>query len=240
MSIIFLLISICAAGISFRYVSFGLCFLLLTKCVIHIPIEISAVNIGIGTLTGSDVVMFVLCIRALFGVFNKQIESRHVLPLILLAISIYISASLAFMFGHGQLVNFYRSSIGLANYYFVIPAMLLITEKEKKFVINFSILISIISIILQSFLIYAKNIELIVAFNPYFKNREAVQLLEYAFTEGRIPRILPIGILLITMCSGYTLVKTFTSSSAIKSIYYSFYMQLLFYFYFQQGQEDLF
>lgn len=71
-------------------------------------------------------------------------------------------------------------------------------------------------------MILTKNSAMLIMFNPYYSNnKEAAELLITAMTNGQMPRILPSGILLIAMCSGYSLVKALTSSHPIKGFWFA-------------------
>lgn len=216
------IISAIAAIVSLRYVSFGVCFLLATKCIVAIPMEYSAVSLGIGVIAGPDLVMLALFLRVMFGFITGKIPFKHVFPVVFLIIFISFSAVYAYVFDHHKLVAFYRTTIGIASYFGICLTMFLLTEKHRNRVIGFGLLCAIAAIFVQQYLIMTKNTSMLIMFNPYFNNnREMAEILTNAISNGEIPRILPSGILLITMCSGYCLVKAMTSTNIIKVVCYT-------------------
>lgn len=223
-------IFIFSAIISFRYVSFGICFLLLTKCIIAIPIEYCGISIGIGTISGPDIVMIAIFLRVFFEYTSKKNKYVDVFPVVLLFIFIVISATYAYIFDHGLLVAFNRTAVGIASYYAIILAMYLLTDREKKFIINFALCVAFIAIIWQSYLIYTKNIKLLIVLNQYYQDKDMAEVLGNSISKGIMPRVFSSGILLIAMCSSYTLIKCIASLYMRNVLLYgAFYLIITFY-----------
>jgi len=190
----------------------------------------AAVDIGAGTITGPDIVILALFLRVVFGLYKKEIKPGYVLPLLLMLAFIFFGSTLAFLHEHNMKVVYYRSVIGIACYYSICLAMLLLTEKEAKYVINFAIFTACAGIGVQTYLIYTQNNELLIAFNRYYQQIETAGQLQAAFNKGNIPRVLPSGTLLIAMCSGYALARSITSSRIFLAIRFAILYLVLTFF----------
>lgn len=215
------IVCIVAAIISFRYVSFGICFLLLTKCIISIPTDYVAVHLGVGILLGPDIVMTAILARILMGLSTREISLGETLPLILLICFILLSSVYAYLFEHGKLDVLRRTTFGIAIYYAIPLSFFLFDEEEKTFVIDFALAVAIVGIGVQEYLIHTKNVKMLIAFNPYFQDLDHVETLMYSLNKGAMPRVLPAGLILIAMSSGYSLVKALTSSSLKRTMWYA-------------------
>ena len=222
------MIFIVSAFVSFRYITFGLCLLLVAKCIVTIPMKYVGVPVGGSAFSVIDIVMIVIFIRIVTVLRANLLGNKDILPIILTFFYIFVGVSIAFIFDHRSLLSLYHGIIGNAIYFVLPIAFYLLTDKEKRFILRFAVLVAIIAIGVQTMLILTKNIDAIIAFYPYYQEEEAASVLVYNFNRGWGVRLIPSGIMLILMCSAYTLIKTLTCVSLRQTCYYGIvYVALL-------------
>ncbi len=155
--------------------------------------------------------MLAICARIVVALVAGQIKFRDGTPLLMLVFFITLSATFAYM-SHGQLFAFYNTTVSIASYFPLALAFFLLTEKEKALVLKVGLFAAFAGIGVQEYLILTKNTGALMAINPYYQERAAAGVLAMQLARGQMPRILPSGILLIAMCSGYTLVIALAGS----------------------------